>query len=314
MTMKTFKQFLIAAVTVALILPIAPAPKAEAFHPADFLDNPQGVGNALGAVSTDVAILVKYVGVSPAGGNITVAAGGDISLFTGVAGSGTVDLTTECPVSGALGGIIDVSDAACNTVGEVVDAINASPNWRAVLVDSLRSDNADNTFITAANQSASNAKGVALLRDTTIALNTSIALIPNEMRTDIRPWLNKQGLELNPNPFADSQTYFQYANETFTGTGADTYSVRSVLLSNKPTGPAAASTAASIVGSSTETVTVLFSTPGGGTTVNSTFDFRASPLIGRRGEKLMARLTAGTTYTAAVHSASGVIGTYKKSQ
>ncbi len=314
--MKTFQKYLTAALAVALILPIAPAPKAEAFNPTDFLDQPQGVGNVLGAVSTDVALLIKYVGSNPAGGVVTVAAAtGDITLQSGTVASPTADATTECPVSGALGGVIDVSDAACNTFGEVVDAINASPNWRAVLVDALRSDSSNSTngiLITRAATSAAVPKGIPLFKDTTEALNVTVALVPNELRTDIRPWLN--GNQLSPNPFIDSQTYFTYLNETFTGTGADTISIQSVLVDNRPTGPAAASTAASIVGSSTETVTPLLSRPGGGTTVNTTLDLSEGPLIGRRREKMLVRVTAGTTFTAAFFSATGVLGTYKKSQ
>lgn len=314
--MQKLKTFLITIATLGLVLPMAPITPAQAqYAPLFVVDAPQGVGNSLGAVSTDVGILIKYVGTSPAGGVVTVAAAtGDITLETGVVSGATADATTECPVSGALGGIIDVSDAACNTLGEVVDAINASPNWKAVIVDGLRSDTSVNTLNTLAATSAATAKGIPLLKDTTVALNTTIALIPYEMRTDIRPWLNKQGTALHPNPFADSQTFFQYASETFTGTGADTYSISSVRVSNSPNGPAAASTAASILSTSTETVTPLFSKTGGGTTVETVFNFANTPIVGRRQEKLIARLTAGTTYTAATHSATGITGTYRKSQ
>jgi hypothetical protein len=237
-----------------------------------------------------------------------------------VVGTATADLTTECPVSGALGGVIDVSDAACNTMGEVVDAINSSPNWRAVLVDALRSDASTSTngiLITKAATSASDAEGVPLLKDTTEALNVSIALLPREARTDIRTFLNNgstNAKSLNGNPFNDSQTVLQKAQGTFTGTGADTFSVISVRPIQGTCPTATASTAASIICSYSEAVQTLYSEPGGTTTVNKVYDFSEIPLMGRRGEKLLIRLSAATTFTAAVFSGVGVQGGYKKGQ
>jgi hypothetical protein len=321
-TMKTMKRIFVAALTAALTFPLSlavqePAPARADL--ADLLAQPQGVANHLGAVSTDVGLLIKYVGTSPAGGVVTVAAAsGDITLETGVVGGATADLTTECPVSGALGGIIDVSDAACNTFGEVVDAINSSPNWRAVLVDALRTDASTSTngiLITRAATSASDAEGVPLFKDTTEALNTTVALIPQEFRSDIRLWMNNgspNAKSLNENPFNDQLTVFQHAAETFTGTGADTWS----LISSKPTygrcGTAAASTAASIICGAKEVNTTLISRPGLGTTVSTVFDFSEGPIYGQRGAILRSRVTAATTYTAAVHNAVGVMGGYKK--
>lgn len=321
-TMKTMKRIFVAALTAALTLPLSlavqePAPAAADL--ADLLVAPQGVGNHIGAVSTDVGLLIKYVGTSPAGGVVTVAAAtGDITLETGVVGGATADLTTECPVSGALGGIIDVSDAACNTFGEVVDAINSSPNWRAVLVDALRSDastSANGILITRAATSASDAEGVPLFKDTTEALNTTVALIPSEFRTDIRLWMNNgsaNAKSLNENPFNDQQTVFQFAQETFTGTGADNWSLISSKERLGRCGTAVASTVSSIICGASQTNTTFLVRPGGGTTVATTFDYSEGPIYGRRGEIFRSRVTAGTTYTAAVHSAVGVMGQYKK--
>jgi hypothetical protein len=323
-TMKTLNRIFAAALTLALTFPlsIATEPQPAVADLADLLVAPQGVGNALGAVSTDVGILIKYVGSSPAGGVVTVAAAtGDITLETGVVGGATADLTTECPVSGALGGVIDVSDAACNTMGEVVDAINSSPNWRAVLVDALRSDASTSTngiLITKAATSASDAEGVALLKDTTEALNTTVALIPFEARNDIRFWLNDGpsgstvAKSLNENPFNDHLTVFQFTQETFTGTGADNWSLISSKDKLGRCGTAVASTASSIICGASQQNTTLIVRPGGTTGVATTFDYSEGPIYGQRGAILRSRVTAATTYTAAVHSAVGVQGQYKK--
>lgn len=305
--MKTTKKFLTVALAAAIALPFslfARVPDAEA--QTVFLEK-AGIFHAIGAVSTDVGILIKYVGSSPAGGTVAVAAGGDITLATGAVGASSADLTTECPVSGALGGVIDVSDAACNTLGEVVDAINASANWRAVIVDGLATDSSDNTLITLSEANAATPKGIGLLKDTTVALNVSLALIPYEMRTDIRQYLdNAQPPSFIPNPYAASQFALYRANGTFTGTGADNFDYYSLKERYAKCGPAAASTAASIICSQdSEVVTAQYTEPGGGTTVNKSYDFTHQGFPARPGEKALVRLRAATTFTAATFSVGG---------
>src|SRR5688572_14775858 len=104
------RTFLAALAMVFTIGTVTPTPVAESqvVLPEAYA-NAEAAGVTIGAVSTDTGILVKYVG--PTSGTVEVLAGGDVVLESV---SGTPDVTTECPVSGALGGIIDVSDAACN--------------------------------------------------------------------------------------------------------------------------------------------------------------------------------------------------------
>lgn len=316
--MKTFKQILTLALAVALVAPLAPLANVEAQPVSALYPNPQSANAALGAVSTDVGLLLKYVGTSPAGGVVTVAAAtGDITLETGVVGTVVADATTECPVSGALGGIIDVSDAACNTMGEVVDAINSSLNWRAVLIDARRDDPSTSTngiLITRAASSASDTKGVPLFKDTTEALNVSLVVVPAEYRSDIRLYLDQSQPPKRLNqPFNGMQSVLLRANGTFTGTGADFFDYTSIdlVIGSCPT--ATAAVAASIICTDSETYS-SYTEPGGGTTVNKAYDFSEIGLPARKNAKALVRLRAATTFTAAVFAVGGFISPYRAQQ
>jgi len=105
------------------------------------------VSTNINAADVSPAIVIKYF--PPQGGSAdaltpTVAVEADGNLTFTVAAAAYTGF--ELPVSGALGGVIDVSDAEANTVGEVVDAINSTPisfstgYFRAALVNALRSD------------------------------------------------------------------------------------------------------------------------------------------------------------------------------
>lgn len=97
------------------------------------------------------AIRIKYIGsVAPgaAGPTLEIDASGDL-IFT--LDATAADTTIGIPT---LDGTIDVSDAAGNTWGEVVDAINASANWQGVMVDVLPSNLSNNTLLLMAETNA----------------------------------------------------------------------------------------------------------------------------------------------------------------
>lgn len=270
--------------------------------------NAQGIGVAQSGVTSYYPILIRYVGSDPAGGTVTVdASTGDITLKTGYVGSSTADLTTECPVATGLGGVIDVSDAACNTFGAVVDAINASANWRAVIQDGRRSDTSINTLYTLSETSASVPQGLALAGDGAVSLKSVIALTP--VRNDIRFYLGGQDNRLNPNPFKNSRFALTALTFDHTNGSAPFRNVYSVAVNNRPAGPAAASTAASIIGKGSESVTTLYSINSEGSN-----DFTNTPLITNfttprgygsldyvgGGEKLLVEGVGGTSYDTLV--------------
>ena len=121
----------------------------------------------------DIGLIVEYIG-SEASGKVAVdAATGDIAFTHGAVGAEAADTTIGAPT---LNGTIDVSDASANTFGEVVDLINQSANWRAYLVDVLRSDTSVNTLATKSATQAKVSGGITLLKDTAVTLNLSLAI------------------------------------------------------------------------------------------------------------------------------------------
>src|SRR5512147_2393037 len=113
--MRNLKTYLLAFAAFAL----AGSVSAQSV----FLQGGLGVSDAISAVSTDIGLYVKYVGASQTG-TATVAvdaATGDIAFVV----NGAADTTIGCPTAT---GTIDVSNAACDTMGEVLDVINKTAN------------------------------------------------------------------------------------------------------------------------------------------------------------------------------------------
>jgi hypothetical protein len=84
---------------------------------------------------------IRYLGDTASGATLAIAAGGDMAFTTdGTTADTTVNTT----------GSIDLSTpaAAVDTIGEVLDMINASANWSVVLLAGLRSMSSDNVFTT----------------------------------------------------------------------------------------------------------------------------------------------------------------------
>jgi len=92
------------------------------------------------------ALVIRYfapAGVATPTSTTTVATAATSLTFVV---NGAAYTGFELPVSGALGGVITMSDASADTLGEVVDAINSTPTtfatgyFRAVIAAGLRSD------------------------------------------------------------------------------------------------------------------------------------------------------------------------------
>ena len=96
-----------------------------------------GVQSGYYAVTdADVHAIVRYVG-SEDSAQVTVASG-DLTFQHGDLASEAVDDTIDS--GGDDPGVIDVSDANANSMGEVIDLINASANWEARIMGCLRAD------------------------------------------------------------------------------------------------------------------------------------------------------------------------------
>ena len=230
---------------------------------------------------TGIAMLVRYVG-SNSSATVAVDAGtGDLTFQVG----GSAYTGFECPVAGALGGIIDVSNAACDTMAEVVDTINGSctgcsSDFRAVLIDSLRTDSSNDTIVTIGATQVTRTDGLQLNIDTSVALVESRALIPN--RTNIAGFLGgpATGYKLLENPYMNQWPFLRWFEGYSTyGAGTSLMNVYSVKPSNKVSGA--------------ETVSTLWGPEAmGATTVNKQFSYWQNALLpGRRNEKLIVRVT-----------------------
>ena len=237
------------------------------------------VNQFVSAYDVGVAVLVRYVGTNSSA-TVAVVQGGAMTFQVG----GVAYTGFECPVSGALGGIIDTGQTACDTLGEVVDSINGnctgcSSDFRAVIVDGLRTDSS--AFLLARSTSqVTLAGGVPLYQDTSANFDVgeTRAVIPPNCRTDIRCFMSPQG-KLLENPSGGTQTFVNWIEGYSTyGSGTSTLNVYSVKASNKTAGA--------------ETVTTLWSEAMGVTATNKQFSqFQYVPLYSRPHEKMVVRIS-----------------------
>lgn len=230
------------------------------------------------AEDVNVALIVGYKGTD-ASALVEVEADGDIVFTSGVESSEAANDTLECPVSGALGGIIDVSDAACDTLGEVVDVINgSSSDWYAVILDGLRTDATNNTLLDSGPSAASAPEGLNLAWDTDVADHVTFAL--TEAR-DLTWYVGGTAADpqLLENPFRSRRSVVYEVNYNINFGTAGTLSVLSVDPD---------------FADGSETVTTVFSMTA---TDNSEtlFDRKPFGITGKKDEKLVVRFSDSGT-------------------
>ena len=135
----------------------------------------------------DIGLTVRYIG-EQVSSTITVSSDGDITFKHGASGAEVVDATIDS--GGDDEGVIDVSDANADTFGEVVDLINASVNWEAYLVGTLRSDDANastGSLLVRSESTLLPNVDLKLFKDTSKVLNISLR---------IGSRINSQGTEI----------------------------------------------------------------------------------------------------------------------
>lgn len=252
------------------------------------------------AISTHTSLIVGYTGGTAASpsGLVAVAAGGAITFTQGAAGSEAATTEFECPVSGALGGVIDVTNAACDTLGEVCDVINgsgtgstytANTSWRCVILDGLYADSSNDTLVTISATQAARPDGLALLGDTAVSFDVARALLPAYMRS-LDWYVDGSPLkQLKPRPFEGlrSHLFKTIATSTY-GSGTSTIEVSSVrdVFNRTQYGQKL-----------TETATTIWSQAGGATTVAGTADFTPLGLQGETDAKIVVKLNNSAANT-----------------
>jgi hypothetical protein len=253
------------------------------------------------AVSTGTCALIKYRGTTAGKPEVTVAASGDITL--------SIATVADVSTGTASNGIFDLSTpaAADDTWGEVVNRINTQgSNWVAVLVNCLASDLTDNTALTLSATDASGPKGVAVLKDDTVAsasavFSAQVAMLPPGAATDIRFFLSGGPLgnptgstKVNANPFANFQTFIQNIREKITSGGTIAlFEVLGVTRTYDGNGKVA------------EVVRPIYGTTGAATTVELVKDFNSGPLVSAKGETIVVRQRTGTGLTVVDIAGSG---------
>jgi len=278
----------------------------------------QPVSSIIQANDVSAAIVIKYF--PPAGGGSTssmtpkVAVEADGNLTFTVAGAAYTGF--ELPVSGALGGVIDVSDAEANTVGEVVDAINSTPitfatgYFRAALVNALRSD------------VISTQAWLADAADTDVArpdLGEIIYWDTSELDDDNIAFYNQAlgasafigNRDLAKNPFADTTTLINFGRFLITngGTVGDftIYAVTDNYISGR------GCNAAGDCGQGSETVRTVAVLPAATATevlLSTYFGSGLSNGVLAQGERVFVRMDADATSSVTLYSLSGY--TFKK--
>jgi len=253
-------------------------------------------GDLINAVSTDVGIYVKYVGTGDGVATVEVAAGtGDLTFID----TGAATDSFECPVAAPLGGVIDVNDAACDTVGEVLDIINASGDWVAVAAGMLRTDSTDDALNTLAATDAKSPNGLGLLKDTIVALNITNVVFPvsdGGRNAGLQNWLPFGQTKLAKNPFKDRATTLLYASENVTSSGViGQFVVYCVTPNYDPNG-------------GSEVVQTLYTETGAATTVTGYInEFVNAGGLTCTGGKMLVRMSAGTDLTVPLVLSSGYV-------
>lgn len=243
------------------------------------------------AVNTEPALYVKYFGPGGNTSTTTLAVETDGNLTFVVNGAAYTGF--ECPVSGALGGVIDVSDTACDTAGEVVDIINATATtfstgyFRAVIGAGARADVIDGAYKDlAASTNVDRPQGQTVFWESATLDDSQVGLW--DANLGIQNWIN--GPKLGKNPFADRDSVLLYAHENITNAGTvGNFEVHCTVESYNP---------GSTPGS--EVDTVIYLEAGAATTVTGKIDeFLNAGGLACRGGKLWVRLLASGADTSA---------------
>lgn len=276
--MRTKKFLTLVAVALAAVTAVlAPVSTFAAGDIYDRLFTARTVNANATADDTDVALQCLYVGTSPSG-TIQVNASGDLLFKAGAAAAEAAVTDIKCP-SGGTNGTVDVSDAACNTVGEVVNIVNASSSFRCVPVDSLLADATDNTgnqFLVASAASANTPLNI--FWDTSTAFKSTRLITPwrgtkfknadGTIGSHIMAWLQGDKRNLNFNAYDGTRSVVLKLTATSTyGSGTSTLQViDSILTFSGGTAPVASETTfnvENIAGGATTVAKTLDATPFG---------------------------------------------------
>jgi len=299
---NTFRTYLLALVAHAAfaVSAIAQDPYSAALGR---LINGESTAMSIGD-DAGAAIICKYVGTSGKG-YITVSA---TAITFESPDSSTADTSLECPQSGALGGIVDTTNAACDTVGEFLDMVNLpTSNFRCVANAALRTDDikcsSNGCILAVTDKDATGPGGYSLLWDTSanwkqrIVVQQNPVVAPQYLLSRYLSNADPLQATLIKKPFDGTRSLLQSVSALSTyGSGTSTMVVYAVDQVQ------ALGTSAGANAGATETVTTLWSEAAGATTVQKQFGSCDTPatacspawgaygLFGPRNQKLIVAL------------------------
>lgn len=252
----------------------------------------QSVSTQITAVDTAPALLIRYVGTSS---SATVAVTSDDFIFTtdGTTADSTINVQATSPCGAAVG-TLDTGDSDCDTVGEVINKINASANWVAIPIGVLATDNAAAYFKDLAETSvAPTGAGVAVYNDSATTLQTTNAFVPNSV-LDARDFMDNNTLKKNY--WLGYHSVLEWYIQNFVGSA----------------GAGAIYCVTGTYGGSTgkvysESVRTVLSFTGAATGVDKELDYKSTPLFCNPGEHFVFRGASGSTHTSPVQRARGFI-------
>lgn len=293
------RNFLRSAVAVAAAALLAVGPVFAELPFTGYVSRGPIAGTST-VLDTDVALYVQYVGSATTKPTVEVSAAGLITFKV----AGVADPSVACPEADD-DGIIDVAQAACNTMIEVVNAINqGNSNWRAVLASSLGTDTSNDALATLSATDTNLRIGAPLFYDSNFAgsapvVTALVAPVYPGGPADGSWFFLGPGGGLNTNPFRGVTSFLSGVSEKKTsgGTIADTQ-IFGVFREYR----GSAATGYDLF----EVIRTVWSQTGAATTVQGTLDFSNFPLISAPGEAFVVRIGSSTTISAQNLNAVGV--------
>ena len=246
------------------------------------------LGQAHSTLDENPVFWVKFISTDTTNTTGTVevdATTGDIEFQVG----GAADVSVSCPETD-LDGVLDTSDAGCNTWIEIVDACNmGGSNWACVLGPVNSGDAPGDALATLAATDEDLRKGLGLYADANVdgalaqnAVVTSLGLYPVEVGATSANSGGNAGAFFfsnrapNKNPFRNKVSVLSRAltNQTSTGTIAVTniYAIFREYRGDNTNGY-----------NLFERMRTVWSETGAATTVDGDLDFSQFPLISPKG-------------------------------
>jgi hypothetical protein len=172
-------------------------------------------------VDTSPFVLIYYIGTNT---TQTVTATIADDVWTLLVNS-AADTSIECPLSGTYGGLLDVTNAACDTVAELMNVVNntAGSNWRIVPINARAGDDPDEDAL-AAGAAEARGDGIVVYYDDSVALDHRMTFIPGELDDE-----DQKATFYDPsrngnliNPFKGATQVLKYASYAITSSGTMT--------------------------------------------------------------------------------------------